>query len=105
MDKIKIDKGKTIPHFKSDEEMEHFIDTADLSEYDLSVFKPMRFEIRDKDARVNMRMPQSMLNSLRIAAAEEGMPYQRFTRDLLEKGLERRAAEKAGKRSPRKHAS
>jgi len=36
---------KSIPTFKSDEEAEHFVDTADLMEYDLSGLKPIRFEL------------------------------------------------------------
>ena len=40
--------NKPIPHFETDEEMERFIDTADLSQYDLSAFKPMRFELNSK---------------------------------------------------------
>ncbi len=37
---------KKIPSFKTDEEAEHFVDTADLSEYDLSDFKPVRLNSR-----------------------------------------------------------
>ena len=36
---------KKIPAFESDEEAERFVDTADLSEYDFSQFKPVRFEL------------------------------------------------------------
>lgn len=98
MDKIKIHKAKTIPHFSSDEEMEHFVETADLSEYDLSVFKPMNLVLRRKDARVNMRMPQAMLNSMKIAAAEDGVPYQSLLRDFIERGLAARAKAKASRK-------
>ena len=35
---------KKIPIFKTDEEAERFVETADLTEYDLSQFKPVRFE-------------------------------------------------------------
>lgn len=44
------------PKCGTDDEAEHFLDTADLSEYDFSQFKPMKFEFRKKDARVNMRL-------------------------------------------------
>jgi predicted DNA binding CopG/RHH family protein len=84
-------KGKPIPRFNTDEEAEHFIETADLSEYDLSGFRPANFVIHDKSARVNMRMPRSLFNSLKIAAIEEQIPYQRLMRDLLAQGLEARA--------------
>jgi hypothetical protein len=42
---------KTIPTFRTDVEAEHFVDTADLTEYDLSGFKPPRFEFEKKDAQ------------------------------------------------------
>jgi hypothetical protein len=34
-----------IPTFKTDEKAEHFVDRADLSEYDLSSFKTVQFEL------------------------------------------------------------
>ena len=37
---------KTIPTFQTDEEAEKFVDTADLSEYDLSSFKKSTFRIQ-----------------------------------------------------------
>ncbi len=36
--------GKALPPLRTDAEAEHFVDTADLSEYDLSDFRPMQFE-------------------------------------------------------------
>ena len=36
---------KPMPSLRSDAEAEEFVETADLSEYDLSGFKPMRFEV------------------------------------------------------------
>ena len=42
---MKAVKLKQIPTFKSDEAAERFVENADLSEYDLSGFRPMHFEI------------------------------------------------------------
>ena len=39
---------KKLPILKTDEEAEKFIDTADLSEYDLSGFKKVHFEFSRK---------------------------------------------------------
>lgn len=102
MSATRTEKGKPIPHFSSDDELEHFIDTADLSEYDLSVFEPMKFELRQKDARVNMRVPQTLLNAIKIAAIEEKVPYQRLMRDFMERGL---AARAEVRKAPKKKAS
>ena len=40
---------KEIPIFKSDDEAEAFVATADLSNYDLSGAKLVRFELKRKD--------------------------------------------------------
>jgi len=73
-----------IPTFKSDKEAEAFVDTADLTEYDLSGAKPVRFEFGRKDARVNMRMPEPLLKAVKRRAKARRIPYQRFIREALE---------------------
>lgn len=50
-------KSKPIPSLQSDAEVESFVSTADLSEYDLSGFKLMKFEVEPKSAAMNMRLP------------------------------------------------
>ena len=102
MSEPKEDKGKPFPVFYTDAEAEHFLETADLSEYDFSQFKPMRFYLKKKDARVNMRLPEGLLNSVKAAALEEKVPYQSLIRDYLEQGL---AERKKAKLAPRKKAS
>jgi len=52
---------KPLPPLTSDAEAEDFVETADLSEYDLSGFTPMRFEIEPKAASLNMRLPAALL--------------------------------------------
>ena len=78
---------KKFPDFKSDAEAETFVATADLSEYDFSQFKPVRFEFQAKTERVNMRLPADLLKAVRVKAEAEGMPYQRFIRATLEKAV------------------
>ena len=77
-------KLKKMPVLKTDEDAERFVDTADLSEYDLSGFKPMRFEFEPKAARINMRLPQPLLDAVKEQAKRRGIPYQRFIRETLE---------------------
>lgn len=102
MSKPALDKGKQFPVFTSDEEAEHFLDTADLSEYDFSGFRPGSLTLRRKDARVNMRMPQPLLTAVKAAAAEDEVPYQRLMRDFIERGL---AARDRARHAPKKQAS
>ena len=78
---------KKIPAFETDQEAERFIDTADLSDYDLSGVEPVRFEFEKKNARVNMRLPQPLLDTLKEHAKRRGIPYQRFIREALEQAV------------------
>ena len=84
------DELKTLPDFASDAEAEAFVDTADLSEYDLSGFKPARFEFEKKAAVFNMRLPQSLLDALKLKAKAKGVPFTRYVRMLIEEDVSRR---------------
>ena len=80
---------KPLPTFRTDDEAEEFVAHADLREYDLQGMKPVRFEFAHKDARVNMRLPSALLAAVKTRAAREGVPYQRFIRDALERAVTR----------------
>jgi predicted DNA binding CopG/RHH family protein len=81
---------KRIPVFQSDAEAEHFVATADLSEYDLSGATPVQFEFEKKAARVNMRLPEPLLAAVKARARARGIPYQRFIREALEHAVARK---------------
>jgi len=78
---------KKIPTFKTDEEAEEFVATADLTEYDLSGGKPVRFEFERKAARINMRLPETLLEAVKKKAEARGIPYQRYIRETLERDV------------------
>lgn len=78
---------KELPEFKSDKEAEDFVDTADLSEYDLSGLKPVRFEFEKKAAALNMRIPQSLLDAVKVKAKAKGVPFTRYVRMLIEQDV------------------
>ncbi len=78
---------KKIPTFKTDRDAEDFVASADLSEFDLSGFRPVRFEYEAKGAKVNMRLPESLLAAVKHRATLLGIPYQRFIRDVLERAV------------------
>lgn len=80
-------KLKAIPRFRTDEEAEAFVASADLSAYDLSGFRPTRFEFDRKTKQVNLRMSERMLDAVKAKAKERGIPYQRYIREVLEKAL------------------
>ncbi len=81
---------KSLPELKTDDEAERFVSEADLTEYDLSVMRPVRFEFQAKSERVNMRLPKALLDAIKEAAVDAGMPYQRFIRRALEAAIQQR---------------
>lgn len=78
---------RNVPRMKTDAEVEAFLD-QDLSGLDFAQFKPVRFELAGKDARVNMRLPQGQLDAVKSEARKRGIPYQRLIRELIDRGLE-----------------
>jgi predicted DNA binding CopG/RHH family protein len=82
-------KSKPMPSLRSDADAQRFVDTADLSVYDLSGFKPMNFEFEPKAAALHMRLPQNLLDALKVKAKAKGIPYTRYVRLLLERDVAR----------------
>ncbi|MGD0076321.1 MAG: CopG family antitoxin [Candidatus Binataceae bacterium] len=83
---------KKLPRLRSDKATEDFVEKADLTEYDLSAMRPIRFEFQPKSERVNMRLPRQLLDAVRVSAAKAGVPYQRFIRQALEDAVQRKRA-------------
>lgn len=69
-----------------------FLD-QDLSDLDFSQFKAGQPEYERKDARLTMRLPQPMLDAVKVQAKRHGLPYQRYIREALERAV---AADRAG---------
>ncbi len=82
-------KLKPMPTLRSDVDAQKFVDTADLSTYDLSGFKPAQFEFEPKAAALNIRLPQNLLDALKLKARAKGIPYTRYVRLLLESDVAR----------------
>ena len=78
---------KKLPRPRNDRAAAEFVGSADLTRYDLSQLRPTRFEFAPKSARLNMRLPEELLTAVKDAAAEIGMPYQRYIRQALERAL------------------
>jgi predicted DNA binding CopG/RHH family protein len=77
---------RKVPKLRTDKAAERFLE-QDLSGLDFSQFKPMQFEFEAKRARVNMRLPNTLLNAVKEKAASAKMPYQRFIRQALERAV------------------
>jgi predicted DNA binding CopG/RHH family protein len=78
---------KPLPILKTDDEAEDFVANSDLTEYDLSGFVKMRFELRPKDKTISLRLPEQLLEAVRQKAQTVGIPYQRFIRMALEQAV------------------
>ena len=85
---MKDEKGlKSLPVLESDEDAERFVEEADLTEYDLSGFRPAHFEFHRKTASIHLRLSEQLLEAVKKRAAKAGIPYQRFIRQAIEKEL------------------
>jgi predicted DNA binding CopG/RHH family protein len=93
--------SKKFPDLKSDDEADRWLQRADLTEYDLTEMKKVRFELARKDASISLRLPAALLATLRAEAAKANMPTQRLIRMLIEAQLAERTAQPR-RRSPRK---
>ncbi len=78
---------RKLPAAKTDRQAAAFVSRADLTKYDLAAMKPMRFEFAAKEARINMRLPGKLLDAIKAAARQAGVPYQRFIRHALEEAI------------------
>lgn len=84
--------NKSFPVYNTDKEAEDFVTHADLSDYDFSAFQKMssliNSEYANKDAQVNLRLPQSQLDQVKQAAQTIGMPYTRLIRQFIDHGIQ-----------------
>ncbi len=78
---------KVFPRFETEEEAERFVETADLSEYDLLGFTPTRFELDKMGAQLNMCLPQGLLDAVKTKARAQGIPFTRYIRLLMERDV------------------
>lgn len=78
-------KLKAVPKFRSDEEAGAFWMAHDTAEYlDLSKARPVRFaKLRPSTATISLRLPQAMLEALRVLANERDVPYQSLLKVYL----------------------
>lgn len=85
--KRKVRTLAKLPRLKTDREAEQFVSDSDLTRYNLAALKATQFEFAAKEARINMRLPGELLNAVKRAARQRGVPYQRFIRQTLERAI------------------
>jgi predicted DNA binding CopG/RHH family protein len=47
----------------------------------------MRFEFKPKDKSINLRIPKGLLKAVQSRAKRQGIPYQRYIRQALERAV------------------
>jgi predicted DNA binding CopG/RHH family protein len=79
---------KKFPVLKTDKEAEAFLE-RDLTDYlHAGNFVPARlFEFQPKQKTVNLRISEALLDAVRANAKREGVPYQRYIRQALERAV------------------
>ncbi|MBU0618952.1 BrnA antitoxin family protein [Patescibacteria group bacterium] len=82
-------KFKSIPKFKSEKEEREFWQTHDSTEYvDWSKAERVGFPNLKLTSRpITVRLPQALIDRLKIKAHKKDMPYQSLMKDILYKGL------------------
>jgi predicted DNA binding CopG/RHH family protein len=78
---------KKIPPLTTDDEAAAFLE-QDLSDYLAPQnWQPVQFEFLPKDKVVNMRFPVPLYQAVRQAAEKQGVSYQRYIRQAVERSL------------------
>ena len=78
---------KKIPIFRSDEDAEAFVAHEDLNNYDLSGGQLVQFEFKPKGKSISIRLSEELLVAVQKQSAREGVPYQRFIRQAIERAV------------------
>jgi len=78
--------NRQVPKLTTDAEAEAFLD-EDLADLDFAQFKPVQFQFGAEGARVDVRLPEALLDALKERARSRGIPYQHFIREALERAV------------------
>lgn len=83
-------KAKLIPKFKNEDEEREFWATHDLTDY-VDQFKPVKLdlsELKPSTRPITIRLPESLLFSLKTLANKRDVPYQSLMKILLAEKLQ-----------------
>lgn len=79
-------KLKPIPKFKNEDEEDEFWATHDTTEYfDFSkaIVNPVFPNLKFSTKTITIRVPQSLLNDLKVIANKKDVPYQSMVKIML----------------------
>lgn len=83
-------KLKNIPKFKNEEEEQKFWETHDSTEYiDYSQVKKVAFpNLKPTLKTISLRLPQSLIDHLKMLANKQDVPYQSLLKMYLAEKVE-----------------
>ncbi|MCA0374252.1 MAG: BrnA antitoxin family protein [Gemmatimonadetes bacterium] len=95
---------KAIPHFRSEDEEREFWATADSTKYfDWASARRVAFpNLKPSTATISLRLPQGLLDDLKVLANQRDVPYQSLLKVYL---AERVAVERDAATRPSRRAS
>ena len=81
---------KQIPEFKSEDEEREFWATHDSTEYmDWNQAERVTFpKLKPSTKTISLRMPESMLNQIRVLANKRAVPYQSLIKIFLQERID-----------------
>lgn len=88
-----MDKFKKIPNFKNEAEEREFWqknDTTDFVDWSKAKKNVDFPNLKPSTKTISLRLPESMLNSLKIMANENDVPYQSFIKIILNEKIKER---------------
>jgi len=78
---------KKFPRVKTDQEIEALLE-GDMSEYaNPANWAKVTFEFQPKTKTVNLRLSEELLERVKTASKQEGIPYQGYIRRSIERSL------------------
>lgn len=83
-------KFKTIPKFKNEDEEDEFWSTHDSTEYinwSKAVVNPSFPNLKLSTKSITIRVPESLLNSLKMLANKKDVPYQSLVKIFLDEKI------------------
>lgn len=85
-----MNKVKKLPKFKNEDEAREFWAKHDLVEYfDLNeaIINPVLPNLKPSTRTITMRVPESLLNSIKSLANKKDVPYQSLMKILLDEKI------------------
>ncbi|MBM3209616.1 hypothetical protein FJZ40_05020 [Candidatus Shapirobacteria bacterium] len=90
----KAKRREPIPKFKNEDEEQEFWATHDLTDY-LDYFQPVELdlsELKPSTKSVTIRLPESLLATLKNLAHQRDVPYQSLMKIFLAERIEKELA-------------